>query len=271
MVNKHAQEGEGPQAVHLRSVCVLRPRRRWVGDLMIRSPCSFLNVSTNCIGVRSIASIRRSVSRDPLGVSSIPLHRVAQAVREGNRRPPVEFRFDFVAVDGVSAVVAWPIGDITDQRLGFADRFQQDMGQARGWCACSARRCCRLRRRVLFARLFRYRPRSDGRIGSSSGLCGRLRFAGKYGAIGQVHGRVRPAGEQNVQETTHQQRSATNVGSASETLSDAGSSAVICSARCSQKELRSQQKHQVRQCEVLQGQGHRPPHTIAPSTPQAVA
>src|SRR5262245_43711345 len=68
-------------------------------------------------------------SSDPLGVSTVPIYGLAETVRERNRWPPVQFRFDFFAVDRIAPVMARPIGDVADQGPRLPNRLQESMCQ----------------------------------------------------------------------------------------------------------------------------------------------
>jgi hypothetical protein len=69
-------------------------------------------------------------AREPLAVSPVPFNRLAQPLFEGDNGIPAEFCFNFPAVQGVAAIVAWAVLNIGDQTFRPAHDKQQTLGHA---------------------------------------------------------------------------------------------------------------------------------------------
>src|SRR5260370_39294447 len=54
---------------------------------------------------------------------------VRKSLSKGNTGPPPDFPFYFRAINGVTPVMSWPVGNIADQGLRFANRLQESMGK----------------------------------------------------------------------------------------------------------------------------------------------
>ena len=60
---------------------------------------------------------------------AIPIDGLPKAVLERERRPPAQLAFALTAIDGIAAIVAGTIGNITDQRFRFVQGVEQSMGK----------------------------------------------------------------------------------------------------------------------------------------------
>src|ERR1700730_3131376 len=63
----------------------------------------------------------------PCLIGAIPFDSFLKAIRKRNGRFPAEVPLDFRAVDRIAAVMPGPIGYVANERLSFADRFQERM------------------------------------------------------------------------------------------------------------------------------------------------
>src|SRR5262249_42379649 len=71
----------------------------------------------------------RARLRDPVGVLLVPADGLAQPLLERRPRPPAQRSLDLGAVDGIAAVVAGPVLDVTNEAARLAQEVEQQVRQ----------------------------------------------------------------------------------------------------------------------------------------------
>src|SRR4029077_10034209 len=61
----------------------------------------------------------------PLLVTAVPLNRLAQAVVQGDLRLPAQLRLNFIASQGIPAIMSPSILNVSNQRFGFLSQSKQ--------------------------------------------------------------------------------------------------------------------------------------------------